>query len=711
MGKYKHNHNKNNDEEEIAKQNINRTKLLIYSPSKSLPSAPGRILIDNRRTIRRSRRNQQRLNGSTKRKKKLFASTNKYKKRLLSKPKHYPLPEIPASLTNLYDRYEMRISLPASRPTAVQSFVIEKYIKDENMRTMKARTLKKGDEKLKQNKLKIRRLLTTLHESRQYDLSAIKIQRYYRRYYRSKYYLSAAKIIWWYKKLLAEWKYREFKAQQQFKRFQLRFLLKVLKSWHTWAYQNKMVERKVKKILAGMQLKCISSWHEWTVKVKRVKQIIQESQRKRSITSHFNALKEYYIKMVNVKNFIRKICAGVQQRFYIEWHEYVKQRVSARSIQCSYRVYAAKKVLFRKRRRQICKKISSQAIDKAHRIVVRWIRRKKTLKIQQMFRGFMSRKSTARLYLNVLNQEKQRSSSEKKAVLDAGRAAALICLRRYNIFKSSRKHRKKDYKDLNKRFQMLKKEAKQLILYSPDQKDLINKKSLDDNNKTKSNIVIRHKLHNAREAFAVYDPAKISKIRSIYLQPLLIEAKLPITKEEALLLNRILPRADGYVHERDFLNYIKADIVHVSVTGKDENKRSISMNYFEKMFRGVELEFIVKKRNLFSNLRVNNLALRLLLLEAQCEGMCFARKRFRVCYNAPFTCPLCHRDFLLASHFLDHLGASLFEVKLKNLSVERAKRIMDVRKPNECQPRTLQRFFEENFGNDLVDELLEKVKV
>ena len=30
------------------------------------------------------------------------------------------------------------------------------------------------------------------------------------------------------------------------------------------------------------------------------------------------------------------------------------------------------------------------------------------------------------------------------------------------------------------------------------------------------------------------------------------------------------------------------------------------------------------------------------------------------------------------------------------LSVERAKRIMDVRKPNECQPRTLQRFFEEN---------------
>ena len=164
--------------------------------------------------------------------------------------------------------------------------------------------IKKGDEKLKQNKLKIRRLLTTLHESRQYDLSAIKIQRYYRRYYRSKYYLSAAKIIWWYKKLLAEWKYREFKAQQQFKRFQLRFLLKVLKSWHTWAYQNKMVERKVKKILAGMQLKCISSWHEWTVKVKRVKQIIQESQRKRSITSHFNALKEYYIKMVNVKNFI-----------------------------------------------------------------------------------------------------------------------------------------------------------------------------------------------------------------------------------------------------------------------------------------------------------------------------------------------------------------------------------------------------------------------
>ena len=135
------------------------------------------------------------------------------------------------------------------------------------------------------------------------------------------------------------------------------------------------------------------------------------------------------------------------------------------------------------------------------------------------------------------------------------------------------------------------------------------------------------------------------------------------------------------------------------------------MNYFEKIFRGVELEFIVKKRNLFSNLRVNNLALRLLLLEAQCEGMCFARKRFRVCYNAPFTCPLCHRDFLLASHFLDHLGASLFEVKLKNLSVERAKKIMDVRKPNECQPRTLQRFFEENFGNDLVDELLEKVKV
>ena len=97
MGKYKHNHNKNNNEEEIAKQNINRTKLLIYSPSKSLPSAPGRILIDNRRTIRRSRRNQQRLNGSTKRKKKLFASTDKYKKRLLSKPKHYPLPEIPAS--------------------------------------------------------------------------------------------------------------------------------------------------------------------------------------------------------------------------------------------------------------------------------------------------------------------------------------------------------------------------------------------------------------------------------------------------------------------------------------------------------------------------------------------------------------------------------------------------------------------------------------
>ena len=56
-------------------------------------------------------------------------------------------------------------------------------------------------------------------------------------------------------------------------------------------------------------------------------------------------------------------------------------------------------------------------------------------------------------------------------------------------------------------------------------------------------------------------------------------------------------------------------------------------------------------------------------------------------------------------------GQAFSKVKLKNLSVERAKRIMDVRKPNECQPRTLQRFFEENFGNDLVDELLEKVKV
>ena len=69
MGKYKHNHNKNNDEEEIAKQNINRTKLLIYSPSKSLPSAPGRILIDNRRTIRRNRRMRKMVQTNTRRRK------------------------------------------------------------------------------------------------------------------------------------------------------------------------------------------------------------------------------------------------------------------------------------------------------------------------------------------------------------------------------------------------------------------------------------------------------------------------------------------------------------------------------------------------------------------------------------------------------------------------------------------------------------------
>jgi len=36
---------------------------------------------------------------------------------------------------------------------------------------------------------------------------------------------------------------------------------------------------------------------------------------------------------------------------------------------------------------------------------------------------------------------------------------------------------------------------------------------------------------------------------------------------------------------------------------------------------------------------------------------------------------------------------------------------MNVRHPNECQPRTLKRFFEENFGNDIVDEVLEEIKV
>ena len=173
---------------------------------------------------------------------------------------------------------------------------------------------------------------------------------------------------------------------------------------------------------------------------------------------------------------------------------------------------------------------------------------------------------------------------------------------------------------------------------------------------TPEKIMKARRLQNAREAFAVYDPALVSKVGKQHLQSLLLEAKIPLNTEDALVLDRILPRSDGYVYERDFLNYVEADVVHVSVNGEHDGKDSISMNYIEKFVRRVELEVSAKKRNLFSNLRVNNLALRLLLLEAQIEAQKYARQRYRVCYAPKFTCPLCHRDFLLSKHLLEHLG-------------------------------------------------------
>ena len=616
---------------------------------------------------------------------------------------HYPLPNIPASLTNLYDRHEMRVTLPASRPSIVQAFLIEKYVERENESTIKSTVRKKGDNKLKRNKSKIRRLLTALHDSRSYDLSAIKIQRVFRRHYRSRYMMASAKIIWWYKKLLAEWKHRQLKAEQNFKRIQLRFLVRCLKAWRTFAYQNKEVERRVKMLLTTLRQKCLCSWKERVDEVLYVKKKIRESQQSRVKRSHYIALIEYCTKMINVKHFMKKMCSGVQRRCMLEWHDYIKMHVACRRIQCMFRVYAAKKTLFAKRRRVICTTLCFESVLQARRYIEKWVRGKQAIRIQRIYRGFQSRKQSAIRYLRMLEKEKSRSSSERQAMLDAGRSAIRICMRRYKLLQSSKSYRKKDYKELYARYKSLKKSAKHLIMFSPDIETGEEKKLA-----TPEKIMKAQRLQNAREAFAVYDPALVSKVGKQYLQSLLLEAKIPLNKEEALLLNRILPRSDGYVYERDFLNYVEADVVHVSVSGEHDGKHSISMNYIEKFVRRVELEVSAKKRNLFSNLRVNNLALRLLLLEAQIEGQKYARLRYRVCYAPKFTCPLCHRDFLLSKHLLEHLGASMFETGLTNLSVDRAKAIMDVRKPRECQTRTLKRFFEENFGNNLVDEMFEE---
>ena len=670
-----------------------KSKVLKYISTTSLPSSPGRIIVDHQRKRRRR----------TKGKAASVARRGKWRLKRSSSEVHHPLPNIPASLTNLYDRHEMRVTLPVSRPSIAQAFLIEKYVERENRSTIKSKVRKKGDDKLKRNKSRIRRLLAALRDSRNYDFSAIKIQRVFRRHYRSRYVMASAKIIWWYKKLLAEWKHRQLKAEQNFKRIQLRFLVRCLKAWRTFAYQNKEVERRVKKLLASLRQKCLRSWNEWVVKSLQVKKRIRESQQNRMKRSHYSALIEYCTKMINVKHFIRKICSGVKQRFMLEWHDYVTMHVACRRIQCVFRVYAAKKILFAKRRRVVCTTLCFESILQARRLIDKWIRGKQALKIQRLFRGFISRKQSAIRYLKMLEKEKTRSSSEKQAMLEAGKSAIRICLRRYKLLQSSKSYRHKDYKELYARYKFFKRSAKQLIMYSPDSKLREGKKLI-----TPANIMTAQRLQNAREAFAVYDPALVSKVGKQHLQSLLLDAKIPLSKEEALLLNRILPRSDGYVYERDFLNYVEADVIHVSVTGEHDGKNSISMNYIENFVRRLELEVSAKKRNLFSNARVKNLALRLLLLEAQVEAQKYARERYRVCYAPKFTCPLCHRDFLLSKHLLEHLGASMLETGLANLSLDRAKRIMNVRKPRECHSRTLKRFFEENFGNDLVDEMLEE---
>ena len=179
---------------------------------------------------------------------------------------------------------------------------------------------------------------------------------------------------------------------------------------------------------------------------------------------------------------------------------------------------------------------------------------------------------------------------------------------------------------------------------------------------------------------------------------------MALSVEEQSTLHRVLPRPDGFVYMSDFRLWAKKGEIHSSLKASDDHKTHLSgtLSLTAEWVRHLEMAARSFQRHATGK-HVDDLAARMLILESQCNAQAEARTAFRVCYDPPFTCPRCHRDFLTSSHLLEHWDVHTYQ-KVRGLTAEHVAGLAGPR--SECVPRTMEELFRMNFGVSLVSDLI-----
>ena len=621
----------------------------------------------------------------------------KRRRRLLE---HFP--EVPSSLQVFYDIPNAGHGTPISVPTMAQTFIIAKKIQNE----LEIHPHNAMPSKLRQksrSKRALRNLRMALDFSMLQHSSAAKIQTKFRRFVSRKKRFAARKLSYWFWKTMEKWKYRIKKADMCRKRFKERQFVKVLQKWHVWAYQSCEIKRRQAKIFAGIEEKTFLEWVKWTKAFVKRKKEFMARRRRRCLGNYCSRMYMYAQKQRKIKEFFMKQLIGFKRQYFESCKTYAKLSSSAKVIQCAFRCYRARRRLYVLRRLKIAKETCARSLKISIYRVKRWIEDRAAKNIQRVARGHLGRVRASYVLLQQHENERVRKNTESLVVEDAGRNAAKLCLRRIKAM--GRFGGKRKYKDLYKRMSELKKTAKKLA-NAPASEDDYNHGALESLKKLSPSA---RRYACSKHAFSLFDPAQVGKIPASFVEQLLQEARIPMSKDEQRVFVRVLPRIDGFIYMSDFRKWSRKGEIHNSVGQEDDHRKYLSgtLSFANHFFQDVELQARHLKRELVGT-PYDELAARLLIIEAQCLAQIEARETFRVCSPANFTCPRCHRDFLLGNHLLMHLG-------IKDNTSARAlasdKELADglVAKSSECQPRSLQRLFEMNYGNCLSEQVLKGV--
>ena len=613
------------------------------------------------------------------------------------RPHPSSFPELPRSLLVFFDGPQTHGTRSSSRqnlsmPTTAQSYLMSLTLGDQ---------LRRVDVDLhseKRSKKALRHLQSALEYSVVQQSAARTIQTLFRHYTQRVRGMSARKIAFWFYKLIAEWKDRLRKAELCCERFKQRHMVKVLQKWHVWAYQSREVNKRVAKMFASLVEKMFFAWHAWTVDFVQRRQEFVDRRRKRCQRRVYRALKEHAQKQVRIKHFMLKIMMGAKRRWKLRWSHFVRIRTRARTIQCAFRCYVARRALFRRRRWKIGKDACDRAVRIAQHQVKRWLMSQAARCIQRMVRGYLGRVSAALRWHRLQETERQRCQTERAAIVDAGRSAAKLCWRRLHMLHS--RSGRKMYPALFARLKELRKEARVLLDSPAHENDLRSGAAA----KVGKLSPAARRYDSARHAFRLFDVAQIGRLPSDFVPLLLKETKMALSVEEQSTLHRVLPRPDGFVYMSDFRLWAKKGEIHSSLTASDDHKTHLSgtLSLTAEWVRPLEMAARSFQRHATGK-HVDDLAARMLILESQCNAQADARAAFRVCYDPPFTCPRCHRDFLTSAHLLEHWDVHTYQ-KVRGLTAEHVAGLTGPR--SECVPRTMEELFRMNFGVSLVSDLI-----